>query len=50
VKNFSLTGPEMITPIGILAKAISHYSRDFVEVYVNGADVRLFNTNDIDGS
>ncbi|MDF2566490.1 MAG: hypothetical protein K0Q53_2894 [Massilibacillus sp.] len=44
VKNFSLTGPEVITPIGILAKAISHYGRDFVEVYVNGANVRLFNT------
>ena len=44
VKNFSLAGPEVITPIGILAKAISHFGRDFVEVYVNGANVRLFNT------
>ncbi|MDF2536217.1 MAG: actin-like ATPase involved in cell division, partial [Bacillales bacterium] len=44
VKNFSLAGPEVITPIGILAKAISHFGRDFVEVYVNGTNVRLFNT------
>lgn len=44
VKNFSLTGPEVITPIGILAKAILHFGKDFVEVYVNGANVKLFNT------
>lgn len=44
VKNFSLSGPEVITPIGILAKAISHYGKDFIEVYVNGANVKLFNT------
>ncbi|WP_308634805.1 pilus assembly protein PilM [Paenibacillus silvisoli] len=44
VERFGLTGPEVITPIGILAKAVSHLGRDFVEVYVNGASVKLINT------
>ncbi|MDF2557541.1 MAG: hypothetical protein K0R71_1369 [Bacillales bacterium] len=44
VKKFGLTGPEVITPIGILAKAITHFGRDFEEVYVNGSNVKLFNT------
>ncbi|AZN38749.1 cell division protein FtsA [Paenibacillus albus] len=44
VSNFSLRGPEVVTPIGILAKAVSHLGRDFVEVFVNGASVKLINT------
>ncbi|WP_090574802.1 cell division protein FtsA [Paenibacillus sp. OV219] len=44
VSNFQLKGPEVVTPIGILAKAVSHLGRDFVEVFVNGAGVKLINT------
>lgn len=47
VSDFELNGPEVITPIGILAKAISHLGKDFVEVFVNGESVKLINTKTV---
>ncbi|MCC5910246.1 MAG: pilus assembly protein PilM [Clostridiaceae bacterium] len=38
------TGPEGITPIGILVKAINNETRDFIEVEVNKQRVKLFKT------
>lgn len=37
-------GPEGVTPIGILKKALLTHQKDFFEVEVNGQQVRLFQT------
>ncbi|AOY76338.1 cell division protein FtsA [Clostridium formicaceticum] len=43
----SITGPEGITPIGILAKAIKSKSTDFIEVKINSKKIRLFKTDNL---
>ncbi|HZJ76501.1 MAG TPA: cell division FtsA domain-containing protein, partial [Oscillospiraceae bacterium] len=40
----SISGPEYITPIGILAKALRNRELDFIEIYVNEQRFRLFQT------
>lgn len=46
-ENIVLRGPEGITPIGILAKAIENNSKDFVKVLLNGAEVKLFQSKQL---
>ncbi|WP_026477736.1 pilus assembly protein PilM [Alkaliphilus transvaalensis] len=41
-ENLIIKGPEGITPVGILAKAIENKSQDFIEINVNGKDMTLF--------
>jgi hypothetical protein len=40
----TLMGPEGITPVGILVKAMKSKERDFAEIKVNGQNVKLFQT------
>lgn len=44
IRNFAITGPDAITPIGILSKAVAHSGTDFLEVFVNGESVKLINS------
>ncbi|MBU5675383.1 pilus assembly protein PilM [Alkaliphilus sp. MSJ-5] len=39
-----ISGPEYITPIGILAKAVNNQELDFIEIYINGQRSKLFQT------
>ncbi|AKL94456.1 cell division protein FtsA [Clostridium aceticum] len=43
----NISGPEGITPIGILAKAVKSKSTDFIEVKVNSKKIRLFKTENL---
>ncbi len=40
----SISGPEYITPVGILAKALRNKELDFIEIYVNEQRLKLFQT------
>ena len=40
--NTILHGPESITPVGILAKAIKNKMTDFITIIVNGKQLRVF--------
>jgi len=40
----SVSGPEYITPIGILAKSLNNQELDFIEIYVNEQRFKLFQT------
>ncbi|WP_176759063.1 cell division protein FtsA [Alkaliphilus peptidifermentans] len=42
-----IEGPEGITPIGILAKAIDSKSKDFVEITVNDEKIKLFQSKQL---
>ncbi|MBM7614421.1 cell division protein FtsA [Alkaliphilus hydrothermalis] len=41
-ENLLVVGPEGITPVGILVKALENQSRDFIEINVNGKEIKLF--------
>ncbi len=43
----TITGPEMITPLGICMTSISQSGNSFIDVLLNGQTVSLFNTNSI---
>ena len=45
--NLVIKGPEGITPIGILAKAIENNSKDFVKLYINGKEIKLFQSKQL---
>lgn len=40
----SIAGPEYITPVGILTKSINNIDLDFIEIYVNDRQFKLFKT------
>ncbi len=40
--NLQVSGPEGITPVGILAKALQNKAQDFIEISVNGKTIKLF--------
>ncbi len=40
----NLSGPEAITPIGIMVTAVANMGHDFFYVFVNGMKVKLFNS------
>ena len=40
----NISGPEAITPLGIALMAIESNYKDFIEVTLNGEEVRIFNT------
>lgn len=40
----SISGPEYVTPIGILAKTLKNRELDFIEIYVNEQRFKLFQT------
>lgn len=42
--NTILIGPESITPVGILVKAINSNMADFINVKVNGKQIKLFHS------
>ncbi len=46
-ENLLLKGPEGITPIGILAKAIENNSKDFVKLTINGKEIKLFQSKQL---
>ena len=39
-----ISGPEYITPVGILAKTLKNRELDFIEIYVNDQRLKLFQT------
>jgi len=45
--NLVIKGPEGITPIGILAKAIENNSKDFVKLHINGKEIKLFQSKQL---
>lgn len=45
--NLTLKGPEGITPIGILAKAIENNSKDFVKIFINSKEIKLFQSKQL---
>lgn len=45
--NLQVFGPEGITPVGILAKALENQAQDFIEISVNGKEVRLFQSKEL---
>ncbi|WP_041721012.1 cell division protein FtsA [Alkaliphilus metalliredigens] len=46
-KEDFLTGPEGITPVGILAKAINNRKEDFIEIQINQQRMKLFQTKNL---
>ncbi len=46
-ENLLLKGPEGITPIGILAKAIENNSKDFVKLTICGKEIKLFQSKQL---
>lgn len=44
VTSKPIFGPEYITPIGILAKALNNQELDFIEIYINEQRFKLFQT------
>lgn len=45
--NKNITGPEIITPIGIAVTALMQRGHDFIQVKVNDRSIRLFNAEKI---
>ena len=43
----NIYGPESITPIGILVKALKNISGDYIEVLVNGKKLKLLKTQEL---
>lgn len=43
----NLTGPDIITPIGIAIEAIDNKYKNFIKIIFKGEEVRIFNTDDI---
>ncbi len=42
-----VTGPEGITPVGILAKTLEYHDIDFIETTVNGRGIKLFQSKQL---
>lgn len=42
-----LTGPDMITPMGIAIEAVGNKYKNFLKISFNGEEVRIFNTDNI---
>lgn len=42
-----LTGPDMITPIGIAIEAVDNKYKNFLKIIFKGEEVRIFNTDNI---
>ena len=42
--NEPISGPEFITPIGILAKSLNNQELDFIEIFINKQRFKLFQT------
>lgn len=45
--NLKVLGPEGITPVGILAKALKNKAQDFIDINVNGRELRLFQSKEL---
>lgn len=45
--NLTVLGPEGITPVGILAKALKSKAQDFIEINVNGQELKLFQSKEL---
>lgn len=45
--NTHISGPEYITPIGILAKATNNQELDFIEIFINQQRYKLFQTKEL---
>lgn len=46
-QGFQACGPEGITPVGILAKALENLAQDFIEINVNGQDIKMFQSKEL---
>lgn len=44
ISSTPISGPEYITPVGILAKTLKNRELDFIEIFVNDQRFRLFQT------
>lgn len=42
-----LKGPDIVTPIGIAIEGANNKYKNFVDIYVNGEELKVFNTNSI---
>lgn len=45
--NNDISGPEYVTPVGILVSALKNKKNDFIEIKINGKNLSLFRTNNL---
>lgn len=42
-----LKGPDIVTPIGIAMEGVNSKYKNFIQIYINGEEIRVFNTENI---
>lgn len=42
-----LKGPDIVTPIGIAMEGVNNEYKNFIQIYINGEEIRVFNTENI---
>lgn len=43
----SIDRPDMITPVGIAAEGLDNKYRNFIDLYLNGKEIQIFNTDNV---